>query len=82
MHQKPEVAVIASEQHIGFAGVGSSVNRPVFLGKISRTGDGGVVGHQPNLAELMTELRQAIGSFAFEVADQSGSGRWDNHQLP
>jgi hypothetical protein len=56
MHQKPEVAVIASEQHIGFAGVGSSVNRTILLGKISRTGDRGVVGHQSNLAELMTEL--------------------------
>jgi hypothetical protein len=59
--------VITSEQHIRFADVGSSVNWLVFLGKITRTGDGGVVVHQSNLDQLMTELRKAIGSFAFEV---------------
>jgi len=57
IHQKPEVAVIAGEQHMGLAGKGAPVDRPVFLGKISWTEDGGVVGNQPNPAPLMAEFR-------------------------
>ena len=68
IHQLAEVAVIAGEQHMGLTGMGGPVDRPVFLGKISWTGDGGVVCDKPDRIQLMAELSQAIGSFAFEIA--------------
>ena len=71
--------MIAGEHHIGLAGMGSPVDRPVFLGKISRAGDGEVVCDKPDRAQLMAELRLAIGSLAFEIAPRLfpriGAGR-------
>jgi len=46
----------------------SPIDRLAILGKISWAGDGGVVCDKPNRAQLKVELRQAIGSLAFEVA--------------
>lgn len=79
IHQKPEIAEIAGQQHSGFTGVCGPVNRPILLGKICWARDAQVVCDQPNLAELSAELRQTIGSFAFEVAPRFflgvGAGR-------
>lgn len=62
VHQKPEIAAITGQQYVRFASVGSSVERPVFLGKISWAWDGGIVRHQPDRTQLLSELRQRSGA--------------------